>query len=129
MAIRPEYMDVSKTPVEGFDLPGTVKDFIYQGTVVKTALDIKNGQEIKYSRFEQDTDIAEGNQVYVYWRPEKPLPSRRVCRGRSDEQVRKRRICFRHWHGRPGICLDDFVCDHSDAVYYLYQFYVQRCIR
>ena len=22
-----------------------------------------------------------------------------------------------------------FVCDHSDAVYYLYQFYVQRCIR
>ena len=87
VAIRPEYMDVSKTPVEGFDLPGTVKDFIYQGTVVKTALDIKNGQEIKYSRFEQDTDIAEGNQVY------------------------------------------DFVCDYSDAVYYLYQFYVQRCIR
>ena len=50
-----------------------VKDFIYQGTVVKTALDIKNGQEIKYSRFEQDTDIAEGNQVYVYWRPEKAV--------------------------------------------------------
>ena len=73
VAIRPEYMDVSKTPVEGFDLPGTVKDFIYQGTVVKTALDIKNGQEIKYSRFEQDTDIAEGNQVYVYWRPEKAV--------------------------------------------------------
>ena len=73
VAIRPEYMDVSKTPVEGFDLPGTVKDFIYQGTVVKTALDIKNGQEIKYSRFEQDTDIAEGNQVYVCWRPEKAV--------------------------------------------------------
>ena len=73
VAIRPEYMDVSKTPVEGFDLPGTVKDFIYQGTVVKTALDIKNGQEIKYSRFEQDTDIAEGNQVYVFWRPEKAV--------------------------------------------------------
>ena len=73
VAIRPEYMDVSKTPVEGFDLPGTVKDFIYQGTVVKTALDIKNGQEIKYSRFEQDADIAEGNQVYVYWRPEKAV--------------------------------------------------------
>ena len=73
VAIRPEYMDVSKTPVEGFDLPGTVKDFIYQGTVVKTALDMKNGQEIKYSRFEQDTDIAEGNQVYVYWRPEKAV--------------------------------------------------------
>ncbi len=73
VAIRPEYMDVSKTPVDGFDMPGTVKDFIYQGTVVKTALDMKNGQEIKYSRFEQDTDIAEGNQVYVYWRPEKAV--------------------------------------------------------
>ena len=73
VAVRPEYMDVSKTPVEGFDMPGTVKDFIYQGTVVKTALDMKNGQEIKYSRFEQDTNIAEGNQVYVYWRPEKAV--------------------------------------------------------
>ena len=31
VAIRPEYMDVSKTPVEGFDLPGTVKDFILSG--------------------------------------------------------------------------------------------------
>ena len=40
---------------------------------MKTALDIKNGQEIKYSRFEQDTDIAEGNQVYVCWRPEKAV--------------------------------------------------------
>lgn len=31
--------------------------------------------------------------------------------------------------GRPGICLVILFSDPSDAVYYLYQFYVQRCIR
>ena len=30
VSIRPEYLAVSKTPVEGFDMVGTIKDFIYQ---------------------------------------------------------------------------------------------------
>ena len=73
VAIRPEYMEVGNTPVSGFDMLGHVKDFIYQGTVVKTALDLKNGQEVKYSRFEQDQSVSEGDQVYIYWRPEKAV--------------------------------------------------------
>ncbi len=77
VAIRPEYMMVSREPAEGFDLPGTVKDFIYQGTVVKTALDLKNGQEVKYSRFEQDHSVSEGDRVYVFWNPEKAVAIRK----------------------------------------------------
>lgn len=73
VAIRPEHLSVSATPVEGFDLIGSVKDFIYQGTVVKTAIDMKNGQEVKYSRFEQDQNISEGENVHIYWRPEKAV--------------------------------------------------------
>lgn len=73
VSIRPEYLEVSKTPVEGFDMVGTIKDFIYQGTVVKTAIDLKNGQEVKFSRFEQDQSVSEGEKVYIHWRPEKAV--------------------------------------------------------
>ena len=73
VSIRPEYLAVSKTPVEGFDMMGTIKDFIYQGTVVKTAIDLKNGQEVKFSRFEQDQSVSEGEKVYIHWRPEKAV--------------------------------------------------------
>ena len=73
VSIRPEYLAVSKTPVEGFDMVGTIKDFIYQGTVVKTAIDLKNGQEVKFSRFEQDQSVSEGEKVYIHWRPEKAV--------------------------------------------------------
>ena len=73
VSIRPEYLEVSKAPVDGFDMMGNIKDFIYQGTVVKTAIDLKNGQEVKYSRFEQDHSVSEGENVYIHWRPEKAV--------------------------------------------------------
>ena len=73
VSIRSEYLEVSQTPVEGFTLKGTIKDFIYQGSVVKTAIDLPNGQEVKYSRFEQDLSVAPGEKVYVHWRAEKAV--------------------------------------------------------
>jgi spermidine/putrescine transport system ATP-binding protein len=59
VSIRPEYIKVSADPVEGFNLRGTVKDFTYLGTVVKTSVDLKDNTEIKYSRFEKDEDFKE----------------------------------------------------------------------
>ena len=43
VSIRPEYLEVSTAPVAGFTLEGKIKDFIYQGSVVKTAVDLKGG--------------------------------------------------------------------------------------
>ena len=73
VSIRPEYLEVSASPVAGFTMEGTIKDFIYQGSVVKTAVDMKGGMEAKYSRFEQDQTVKEGEKVYVYWKPEKAV--------------------------------------------------------
>ncbi|MBM6829787.1 polyamine ABC transporter ATP-binding protein [Anaerotignum lactatifermentans] len=73
VSIRSEYLEVSTSHVEGFTIEGKVKDFIYQGSVVKTAVDLANGQEVKYSRFEQDQTVSPGEKVYVYWRPEKAV--------------------------------------------------------
>ncbi|MDF2839464.1 MAG: potA [Clostridia bacterium] len=73
VSIRPEYIKVSRDPVEGFNLRGTVKDFTYMGTVVKTSVDLKDNTEIKYSRFEKDEDFKEKDSVNIYWNPERAV--------------------------------------------------------
>lgn len=73
VSVRPEYVDFSKEPVTGFDMPGVVKDFVYMGTVIKTAVDMKNGEEVRYSRFEQDDTVKEQDHIYLHWRPEKAV--------------------------------------------------------
>ena len=78
VSIRPEYIKVSRNNAEGFDLRGTVKDFIYMGTVVKTSVDLKDGTEIKYSRFEKDDDFREGDTLSVYWNPERAVAIKAV---------------------------------------------------
>lgn len=73
VSIRPEFLSVSRTPVEGFALPAHVKDFIYMGTLIKTSLDLADGNEIKFSRFDVDTSLHEGDDVFAYWDPEKSV--------------------------------------------------------
>lgn len=73
ISVRLENLKAGKAPAEGFDLPGKVKDFTYMGTVVKTALDMRDGTELKFSRFEQEEQLREGDPVYVSWRPEKSV--------------------------------------------------------
>lgn len=73
VSIRPEYIDVCTTSVEGFNLKGNVKDFIYMGTVVKVAVKLKDDMEIKYSRFEREDKVSEGDSVNIYWNPERAV--------------------------------------------------------
>ncbi len=73
VSIRPEHLEYGLAPAEGFDLPAVVKDFTYMGTVVKTALDLRDGQEVKFSRFEQDYGLREGEQLFLRWSPEKSV--------------------------------------------------------
>ena len=73
VSIRPEYLEAGERNADGFDLPARIKDFTYMGTVVKTALDMADGTELKLSRFEQDANAHEGDKVYLSWRPEKSV--------------------------------------------------------
>ena len=74
VSVRPEYLEAGERSADGFDLPARIKDFTYMGTVVKTALDMADGTELKLSRFEQDANAHEGDKVYLSWRPEKSVP-------------------------------------------------------
>lgn len=68
-SIRPEDTKYSKTPVEGFHLPGIVKDVIYIGQTIKTLVQMPNGSEIKIVRLQNDKTLQEGDKVYIYWEP------------------------------------------------------------
>ncbi len=74
VSIRPEYLSVSREPAEGFTLRAVIRDFINMGTVIKTNLDLPSGKEIKFSRFELDPDLKEGDALHVCWDPAKAVP-------------------------------------------------------
>ena len=74
VSIRPEYLSVSRQPVDGFNLRAVIRDFINMGTVIKTNLDLPGGKELKFSRFEADPDLKEGDELWVCWDPAKSVP-------------------------------------------------------
>ena len=74
VSIRPEYLSFSRVPAEGFTVKARVKDFIYMGTVIKTSLDLGSGKELKFSRFEPDPDLREGDEVCICWDSAKSVP-------------------------------------------------------
>lgn len=67
VSIRPEYMQFSKKPVEGFNIKGIVKETIFVGNLIKMMISLNDGTEIKVNRFDE-TDLAEaGEMVYLHW--------------------------------------------------------------
>lgn len=67
VSVRPERMQYSAEPVEGFNLAGTVKDQIYVGSVLKTMVELPNGNEIKIERLAGQA-LPKGGRVYLHWK-------------------------------------------------------------
>ncbi len=74
VAVRPEYLNVSLEPVEGFSISANIKDYIYMGASVKTSLDTKTGKELNFTTVDANPDLKEGQEVYIYWKTEKSVP-------------------------------------------------------
>ncbi|MGN1022361.1 MAG: ABC transporter ATP-binding protein [Lachnospiraceae bacterium] len=67
VSVRPEKMKLSKTPVPGFTLCGTVRDFIYIGSVIKCIVALPNGNEIRTEKLSGEALPDAGEKVYPYW--------------------------------------------------------------
>lgn len=70
VSVRPEKILFSPEPVEDFYLCGSVKQFIYVGSVIKTIVELSNGQEIKIERLAGETFPPKGSVIYLYWKKE-----------------------------------------------------------
>ena len=82
VSVRPEDTMYAKETVDGFCLPGVVKDIIYVGSLIKTLVQMPNGDEVKISRLQVDRSLKEGDPVYVYWNP-----ADSVCIGNEGNEV------------------------------------------
>ncbi len=66
VSVRPERMLYSETPVEGFNLSGTVKEQVYVGSILNTIVVLSNGNEIKIERL-AGQPLPKGGKVYLHW--------------------------------------------------------------
>ena len=68
--MRTERMRASKTPVEGFSLPATVREARYAGGSVLTYVNLKDGTEVVAEGVERMCDAPQaGDTVYMHWNP------------------------------------------------------------
>ena len=77
VSVRPEAVQVSAEPVEGFDFPAVVTDRVYIGTLTKVMLSSDDGQEIRYSSIEESATLRERERVYLSWKMEKAVVIRK----------------------------------------------------
>ena len=70
VCVRTERMRASKTPVEGFDIPATVREARYAGGSVLTYAVLRDGTEVVAEGIERMADAPQaGETVYMHWNP------------------------------------------------------------
>ena len=70
VCVRTERMRVSRTPVDGFDLPATVREARYAGGSVLTYVILRDGTEVAAEGIERMCDAPQaGETVYMHWNP------------------------------------------------------------
>ena len=67
MCIRPEVIQYSLEPVEGFGIKGQVKNMIFVGSVHRTLLGMDENYDAKINRVKYDTSYNEGDTLYLHW--------------------------------------------------------------
>ena len=69
LCLRPENIEISTTPREGFTLKGFIRDHVYVGNVVKTVLELPNGKTVQVNRNPHGSLIEPGTLVNLFWDP------------------------------------------------------------
>lgn len=70
VSVRPEKMKYADSPVDGFTLTATVKDYVYVGSVIKCIALLPNGNEVKIERLAGEELPKIGSPIFIYWDPE-----------------------------------------------------------
>lgn len=71
LCVRTERMRASVEPVQGFNLPATVREARYAGGSVLTYVTLKDGSEAVATSEARMADAPEaGERVYLHWNPE-----------------------------------------------------------
>ncbi|MFT3983400.1 MAG: ABC transporter ATP-binding protein [Lachnospiraceae bacterium] len=69
VSVRPERMQYSMEPVEGFSLKAIVKEQVYIGSILKAIVVLQDGSEIKIERL-AGQELPQNGVIYLYWKNE-----------------------------------------------------------
>lgn len=69
LCLRPENIEISTVPREGFTLKGFVRDHVYVGNIVKTVVELPNGKTVQVNRNPHGELITPGMLVNLFWDP------------------------------------------------------------
>ncbi len=70
VSVRPEKVQLSEVPVEGFSICGAVKEYTYTGQILKAVVELQNGQEFSVNRLAGQLLPSVGTTVFVHWNPD-----------------------------------------------------------
>ncbi len=70
VSIRPEKAQLTETKVQGFEMPGFVKEYTYMGQIIKAVVELGNGREFKVNRLAGQYLPPIGTPVYISWNAE-----------------------------------------------------------
>ena len=70
LSIRPDDLELTREPVQGFTLTGRVTDQQYTGSLLRTTVALSDGTTVKANRHGRLRDqLRAGDAVYVSWKP------------------------------------------------------------
>ncbi len=70
VSVRPEKVQLSDAPVDGFSICGVVKEYTYTGQILKAVVELQNGQEFSVNRLAGQFLPSVGAAVFVHWNPD-----------------------------------------------------------
>ena len=70
LCIRPEVMQYSLEPVDGFTISGKVKNMIFVGSQYRTLVEQEGQPDVKINRVKVDNSYGEGDTLYLHWATE-----------------------------------------------------------
>ncbi|MCR4955482.1 MAG: ABC transporter ATP-binding protein [Lachnospiraceae bacterium] len=73
ICVRPENLLLSETKKEHFSIRGRIVEHVFAGSVIKTVVELINGQKLRVARHPNEEEFEVGTYVYVYWHPKKAI--------------------------------------------------------
>lgn len=73
ICIRPENLKISTEPIEHFSIQGKIVEHVFAGDVIKTMVELVNGQKLKVAAHPEQEPLPLGTRVNVYWNPKRAM--------------------------------------------------------
>lgn len=71
VSVRPENVKFTTERQHGYSIQGRVKEKIYIGNLIKMIVQLRNGEEVKITRMQENELPEVGSLLYLYWELEK----------------------------------------------------------